>query len=161
MVAQKEFVLVLFQFPTRSFITSCYVPKCIILTWSCFVPTWIIHIRLWFCCVATSDASLTCWALFTYYLANRQMESYLLNCIFKLKWQTIYNVYSIIQESWNIQASKCLTCTLVYTCWHCWYPGMFWNILALRDATLCYSFGYDATVSLYGLLKRECSKPQG
>ena len=29
---KKEFVLVLFQFPTRSFITSCYLPKCIILT---------------------------------------------------------------------------------------------------------------------------------
>ena len=29
---KKELVLVLFQFPTRSFITSCYLPKCIILT---------------------------------------------------------------------------------------------------------------------------------
>ena len=29
---KKEFVLVLFQFPTRSFITFCYLPKCIILS---------------------------------------------------------------------------------------------------------------------------------
>ena len=56
--------------------------------------------------VATSDVSL---CLFTYYLANRQMVSYLLNGIFRLKEQTICNVYNIIPKAWNIQACKCLT----------------------------------------------------
>ena len=37
------------------------------------------------------------------------MVSYLLNSIFKLKEQTICNVYSIIPEAWNMQACKCLT----------------------------------------------------
>ena len=32
---------------TRSYVTSCYVPKCIILTWSCFAPKWIV--RSWRC----------------------------------------------------------------------------------------------------------------
>ena len=41
---------------------------------------------------------------FTYYLANWRIESYLLNNIFKLKEQTIYNVYSVVPEAWNIQA---------------------------------------------------------
>ena len=41
-------------------------------------------------------------ALFTYYLANRQMVSYLLNSIFKLKEQTICNMCGIIPEAWNI-----------------------------------------------------------
>ena len=86
-----------------------------------------------------------CLPLFTYYLANRRMVSYLLTSIFKLKLQTICNVYSIIQESWNIQASKCLTFTLVYTWWHHQCPGMFWNILVLRDATR------DATLLLFWL----------
>ena len=53
--------------------------------------------------------------LFTYYLANRRMVSYLLNSIFKLKEQTICNVYSIIPEAWNIQACNCLT-VLWHTC---------------------------------------------
>ena len=44
--------------------------------------------------------------LFTYYLAHRWMVSCLLNSIFKLKEQTICNVYSIIPEAWNIQACK-------------------------------------------------------
>ena len=44
--------------------------------------------------------------LFTYYQANRRMISYLLNSIFKLKEQTICNVYSIIPEAWNIQACR-------------------------------------------------------
>ena len=47
--------------------------------------------------------------LFTYYLANRRMVSHLLNSTFKLKEQTICNVYSIIPEAWNIQACKCFT----------------------------------------------------
>ena len=47
--------------------------------------------------------------LFTYYLENRRMVSYLLNSIFKLKEQTICNVYSIIPEAWNMQACKCFT----------------------------------------------------
>ena len=41
---------------TRSLVTSCYVPKCISLTWSSYVPTWIV--RSWCCCVVTSGASL-------------------------------------------------------------------------------------------------------
>ena len=86
---------------TRSFVTSCYVPKCIILTWSCFVPTWIV--RSWCCRVWC--ITLLCLRT-TYYLANCWMVSYLLNSIFKLKWQTISNVYSIIPEAWNIQACK-------------------------------------------------------
>ena len=47
--------------------------------------------------------------LFAYYLANRRMVSYLLNNIFKLKEQTIFNQYSIIPEAWNTQACKCFT----------------------------------------------------
>ena len=53
--------------------------------------------------------------LFTNYLANRRMVSHLLNSIFKLKEQTICNVYSIIPEAWNIQACKCFT-ILWHTC---------------------------------------------
>ena len=48
-------------------------------------------------------------ALFTYYLANHRMVSYLLNSIFNLKEQTICNVYSIMPEAWNIQCCKCFT----------------------------------------------------
>ena len=44
--------------------------------------------------------------LFTYYLVHRRMVSCLLNSIFKLKEQTICNVYSIIPEAWNIHACK-------------------------------------------------------
>ena len=69
-------------------VITCYVPKCTILTWSCFVPTWIVCICSWCCCVATSGASLTHCALFTFvtcYLANRRTVSYILNSIFKLK----------------------------------------------------------------------------
>ena len=119
-------------------ITSCYVPKFIILTWSCFVPTWIVHIRSWCYCVATSGASLTHCALFTFvYTLPSEFPNGILfiKQYFQIKITNNCNMYSIIQESWNIQASKCLTCTLVYTWWHRWRPGMFWNILVLRDAT--------------------------
>ena len=37
------------------------------------------------------------------------MVSYLLNSVFKLKEQTICDVYSKITEALNIQACKCLT----------------------------------------------------
>ena len=51
--------------------------------------------------VAMSGTSL---CFNTYYLVHRRMVSCLLNSIFKLKEQTICNVYSIIPEAWNIQA---------------------------------------------------------
>ena len=53
--------------------------------------------------------TVLCLPLFTNYLANRRMVSYLLNSIFKLKEQAICNMYSIIPEAYNIQACKCLT----------------------------------------------------
>ena len=56
-----------------------------------------------------------------------------------------------MQESWNIQASKCLTIHL-HEHWHtrgdiadAQDSGMFWNILVLRDATR------DATLLLFWL----------
>ena len=43
--------------------------------------------------------TVLCSPLSTYYLVNRQMVPYLLNSIFKLKEQTICNVYNIIPEA--------------------------------------------------------------
>ena len=78
---KNEFILVLFKFPTRLFITSCYLPKCIILT----VILFFIHGVATMPDVACgAAASLTRPALFTYYLANHRMVYYLLNSIFKL-----------------------------------------------------------------------------
>ena len=137
---QKGICYVLFQFPTRSFITSCYVSKCIILTWSCFVPTFVHGVA----------ASLTRWALFTYYLANCRMVNGILfiKHYFQIKINNLQRVHSIIQESWNIQLSKCLTCTLAYMWWHC-----RWNVLEYSSATWCYFVIVLVTTSLHGLLK--------
>ena len=41
--------------------------------------------------------------------SDHRMLCYLLNSIFKLKEQTFLKVYSIIPETWNIQACKCIT----------------------------------------------------
>ena len=102
--------------------------------------------------------SVLCLPLFTYYLANHRMVFYLLNSIFKLKSQTICNVYSIIieVEVWNFQACKCHR----YSGIHVVTSLTPRNILDVLDEInnilecclmrhamrLCYCFGYDATV---------------
>ena len=61
----------------------------------------LLHCHFWH-----GGITVLCLPLFTYYLANRRLVSYLLNSIFKLKEQTICNVHSIIPEAWNIKACK-------------------------------------------------------
>ena len=108
---KKEFILVLFQF-----LTSCCLPKCIILTVILFFVHGVAALprlpdgrrgNVLLRCQMWHMVLLLAAALFAYYLPNRQMVYYLLNSIFKLK-LTICNVYSVIQEEWNIQVCKCL-----------------------------------------------------
>ena len=139
-----------FQFPTWSFITSCYVPKCIILTWSSFVPTWIVHICSRCCCAATSGKALTHWALFTFVhiLPSESLNGILyIKQYFQIK---ITNNFQCVEYNTRIMEHSCLKMSYMYigvgyTWWHHRCPGMFWNILVLRDAT------HDATLLVFWL----------